>query len=259
MSKRTALIVGINNYGSPDMNLGGCVNDATLLSRVIIANYGFDDVRTLLNSQATLLNISTTLKSMVEDLRPGDHLLFYFSGHGTQVPDKNSDESDGLDECIVTHDHDWDNPFTDDILRKCLKGHPQGANITVVVDACHSGTITDDSRGKTYKVPDGLLDGKADAPVNLFGVKQSNPGTQRHVLLASSSEKDYSYEGVFGGRRQGLMTGIFLNLIRNKKFSSFNWYQLRRRIYNRVFRRSRRRQTPVVTGPMKLLNKKPFA
>jgi hypothetical protein len=35
---------------------------------------------------------------------PGDHLFFFYSGHGSQMVDEEGDEEDGRDECLVPLD-----------------------------------------------------------------------------------------------------------------------------------------------------------
>ena len=68
-------------------------------------------------------------------------LLFHYSGHGSQVDDRHGDElDDNLDEIICPYDLDWDRPFTDDDLYAIVKDLPAGANLSVILDCCHSGT-----------------------------------------------------------------------------------------------------------------------
>ena len=70
-------------------------------------------------------------------------------GAGSNVPDLNGDETDGVDEVLVTHDIRFNRsktrPLTgvviDDKLGEMLDAIPS-KHILVIVDACHSGTIT---------------------------------------------------------------------------------------------------------------------
>jgi len=51
-----------------------------------------------------------------QSLSPNDTFVFYFSGHGYYVPDRNGDESDGQDETLVLSDSRRNILFLDDTL-----------------------------------------------------------------------------------------------------------------------------------------------
>lgn len=50
--------------------------------------------------------------------------------------------ADKRDEILCPTDLDWKDPFRDDWLRKTLGKLRSGINLTVIMDRCHSGTIT---------------------------------------------------------------------------------------------------------------------
>ncbi|MFB3855639.1 MAG: caspase domain-containing protein [Vicinamibacterales bacterium] len=141
---RKALLVGINRYPDPRNNLRGCVNDVLQTSEVLRTRYGFDGkdaVRLLTDERATSEAIRRRLAWLVDGARSGDVLVFQYSGHGSQVRDRDGDElADGLDEIICPYDHDWDSPFTDDELGRCVGEPAEGVNVTVILDCCHAGT-----------------------------------------------------------------------------------------------------------------------
>ena len=88
-----ALLVGINDYkGISDLR--GCLNDVTNMRNILKTYLGFTnkDIRVLADSRATKENIVTRLNTMVAQAKPGDFLVFHFSGHGSQIPDRNNDE-----------------------------------------------------------------------------------------------------------------------------------------------------------------------
>lgn len=142
---RRALVVGINRYKNPAHNLKGCVNDALLMGGMLMEQFDFekDDIRLLVDERATTENIRSRLAWLVEGAGPGSLLFFHYSGHGSQIRDREGDElDDGLDEIICPHDMNWDDPFTDDELGLVVGSVPENVNFTLILDCCHSGTGT---------------------------------------------------------------------------------------------------------------------
>ena len=145
MTKK-ALLVGIN-YPNTDHELNGCVNDAMLMSDMITTHFGFTDAknrRMLTDASATTANILERLEWLVSDSKPGDVLFFHYSGHGSQIINQNYNDpdfyTDGLDEVICPIDIDWrDKVIKDDDLKEIFDKVPDGVNLTVILDCCHSG------------------------------------------------------------------------------------------------------------------------
>jgi len=143
MAKR-ALLVGINRYAIPGSDLRGCVNDVKQVSELLVKRHRFrkGDITTLLDRAATTRDMRKAVASLVRSGRRGDVLLFHYSGHGSNVPDKNGDEADHRDEILCPADLDWGDPFLDDWMRSTFDGLRAGVNLTVILDCCHSGTAT---------------------------------------------------------------------------------------------------------------------
>lgn len=144
---RRALLIGIDAYQSV-VPLDGPVNDAEAMHAFITTDLGFDDgdVMLLIDADATRANILREIEEwLIDGTRPGDEVFFYFSGHGFQQPDTNGDESDRFDETLVPVDVAVRNDRTiagmisDDEIAALLS-RLSGRRVTVVVDACHSGT-----------------------------------------------------------------------------------------------------------------------
>jgi metacaspase-1 len=144
MSKR-AFLVGINHFNRADWELRGCVNDTLTMRQLLQDAFSFqaDQIRVLHDHDATARNIRNGLAWLFSDYAGGgqDVRLFHIASHGTQVPDKDGDEDDGLDEVIVPYDHAWHSPFTDDHLRAIFEGAPDDLHFTFIADCCHSGSI----------------------------------------------------------------------------------------------------------------------
>lgn len=143
MAKR-AVLVGINRYAQPGSDLRGCVNDVHDVHGVLTELYGFaeQDITTLVDEQATQAAMQMAITDLVASGEPGDVLLLHYSGHGSHVRDVSGDEDDGRDEILCPHDMSWDAPFLDDWLRTAFDKLVDGANLTVIMDCCHSGSNT---------------------------------------------------------------------------------------------------------------------
>ena len=93
-ARKLALLVGIDKY--PNSPLRGCVTDVELQRELLIYRFGFapSDILTLTDSQATRENIETAFVThLSEQAKPGDVVVFHFSGCGSRVssidsPDK---------------------------------------------------------------------------------------------------------------------------------------------------------------------------
>lgn len=143
MAKR-ALLIGINRYQVAGADLRGCVNDVTDLRAALVECHGFSqqDITVLTDGAATKKAMQDGIETLVRESKKGDVALLHYSGHGSNVPDDNGDESDGRDEILCPTDLDWDDPFRDDWLRTTFDGLRAGVSFTAIMDCCHSGTNT---------------------------------------------------------------------------------------------------------------------
>ena len=83
---------------------------------------------------------------LLEDPQPGDQRVSFYSGHGTQVPDYNSDEViDHTDETFVPFDFDWNDRssyLTDNNFNDLYAQLPYETAFIAFLDCCHSGGLT---------------------------------------------------------------------------------------------------------------------
>jgi metacaspase-1 len=209
MTKK-ALLVGINRYPDPADSLKGCINDVRMIDEALREHYGFTEegaVRILTDERATTAAILDGLSWLTRGTVPGDSLVFHYSGHGSQVPDRHGDEgSDGLDEILCPYDLDWDRPLRDDDLAEACAGVARGALFTVILDCCHSGTglrgpdrLHAGSRPRFVAHPDARPHTRRRT-VRRFGVSVTKTNA---VLLAAcradQTSADASIDGGFHG------------------------------------------------------------
>ncbi len=144
-AKDRALLVGIDEYWytSP---LRGSKKDVKNMKQFIqdVWDYKPNEIRTLTDKKATRKGILDAFDNwLIKDSRPGDRVLFYYSGHGYYVEDDDGDESDGYDEtlCPVDTEISGETMIRDDEIEARLR-QLNDRKVTVIIDACHSGTVT---------------------------------------------------------------------------------------------------------------------
>ena len=152
MPNRKALCVGINTYKNyPTATLQGCVNDANNMNSLLTDLLGFSsaNITTLTDQQATKTNIMGELRKLVDSAKNGktNCIIFSMSSHGTQLPDRNEEETDRADEAFCPYDlaqkgSQWDpnHIIVDDELHDLFAQLPSNVLLEVFLDTCHSGT-----------------------------------------------------------------------------------------------------------------------
>jgi hypothetical protein len=224
-----AVLVGINRYKLPGSDLQGCVNDVTNVRDILMKYFGFTvrDIRVIVDERATKKAIMARLAWLVKGARSEDRLLFHYSGHGSQVRDRDGDElKDRMDEILCPHDMDWDGMYiTDDELREVLGPVPEGVNLEVLLDSCHSGTGTRAAIGiaalpetlsfkPRYLVPPIDVQCRAEDDLDTRRVlATANP--LDHVLFAGCRSNQTSADAFIGGNYNGAFTYYLCKTLRD--------------------------------------------
>jgi len=156
---KRALLIGINDYSASRLgnlrtgslsarnvpNLDGTLNDVAVMRDLLVALHGFkpENVVTLTDQAATRTAVVSRLREhLLRPAQKNDVVYFYFSGHGSQVRNSRSTEADRLDESLVPADARLGAADIRDkellpIFNAILD---RGARLTVVFDACHTGS-----------------------------------------------------------------------------------------------------------------------
>lgn len=88
------------------------------------------------------------MREVAKRTRPQDWFVWFYAGHGVNVPDLDGDEEDGFDEAFVTPSSEGKlvekAVLLDDDFAKALDTlFPEKTRILCICDCCHSGTIVD--------------------------------------------------------------------------------------------------------------------
>lgn len=231
MTKR-ALCVGINEFANLPTSswLYGCVNDANDVAAMLRKNgFGARGVTVLTDAEATKSAVMDALTKLVAKSAAGDHIVFSFSSHGTQIPDTDGDEPDQADECFACHDiaqlgHQWDpnTVIVDDELRALFATLPKGVVLEAILDTCHSGTGLRDldllSGRRPRFLPPPTARGarsvaRAKQKVVMSSLVKSLPAASRPVLYAACKPDQTSADATFDNRSNGAFTYFFLKAL----------------------------------------------
>jgi hypothetical protein len=236
---RRALLIGINRYRIPGADLRGCVNDVKNMRRTLVKYCGFKarDIRVLTDFGATKKAMQAAIATLVAKGRKGDVLYVHYSGHGSNVPDRNGDEADRRDEILCPTDLDWKDPLADDWLRTTFNKLKPGVRLTVVMDCCHSGTNTraiaspdapvinrylpspwdimaQESRRRLRGTVKGTLRKSRRAARRRSDVLEANIG---EVLITGCRDTQTSADAYIGGSYNGALTYSLVAAIREAK------------------------------------------
>jgi hypothetical protein len=135
--KKHLLVIAIDDY-HPDCkkfhSLKYPVQDANNLTNLLVRSFGFEaDVTTVFDAACTDDNIKVAIRKTKEKLKPEDHLVVFFAGHGA-VDDGNGywivyKESDSVDLHMPVSD----------VVQRLLGSCRQ---VLMIVDCCFGGVAT---------------------------------------------------------------------------------------------------------------------
>ncbi|ORY40486.1 peptidase C14 [Rhizoclosmatium globosum] len=168
--RKKALLIGIN-YTGTDCELGGCINDANNLKKLLLTKGYKDEPHSMLlltddqeedMYQPTTANILGAINWLLHGAQAGDTLWFSYSGHGGQIEDQDGDRENGLDDTICPVDGNESGQIDSDTLHRYLYTNlPPNVKLVVLMDCCHSGTLlelpysympTEDGKMDTKKI-----------------------------------------------------------------------------------------------------------
>lgn len=155
---KKALCCGLN-YPNQKCQLYGCINDCLNWAKLLQQTFHFDEVRVLIdqNPDGTLAtaptqiptkaNILAQLGWLCTNCEPGDVLVFFFAGHGTQVLDGRY--GGDVDEALVPEDNEETDNLgnkrlvLDDELHGLFAHLQAGVLLTVIADCCNATSMLD--------------------------------------------------------------------------------------------------------------------
>jgi YD repeat-containing protein len=218
MSMDYALIIGIDGYPSfPEgRKLKYAKNDAEQFANFILSreggNFKRENVRLLLSSQATRLQIMTEINWLAERANPEDKVYIFFSGHG--VVDRKTQEVYFMPYESSPYDPNLAGIKAPDFL-KDINQRIDARSIIFILDACHSGAAIGDqqSKGTSLTVNSKVIDAWQDA-------QGTNSDTKLIFVSTDGAEESFEDDDL----KMGIFTYFLLKGLKGEAQYDENGY-----------------------------------
>ena len=212
-NNNSALLIGIN-YTGTDNELYGCINDTNSINS-FISSYNYQKVCILTDNtekKPNRANILIEFKNLLINSKSGDVLLFFYSGHGSYILDKNNNEKSRNDQLIITCDL---NKILDDELKNIIQTNlKKDVTLIALFDCCFSGSVLD----LKYQYMDSLDKNNFTENIN------ESETTGNVIMISGCSDVQTSNDATINNTNQGAMTWAFLEAFKTQK--NITWRQL---------------------------------
>lgn len=255
--RKLALVVGVGDYANPRINdLTGPPNDARHVYALLTDPTGYafpkENVCLVTNQEArTAAFVSLFESRLIARAQPGDQAFFFFAGHGSQVHDKDGDEPDEFDETLLFQDARMDpvRDFTDDQLNGLLaRLYARTHEVTVMVDACNSGSITRDDSVARWAPPEAARaeDTAASTGGAGDGGERWAPASMPDAVFLSAAGDGTSALERDG---QGLFSQAILSILSENRGNPLSWQDVALQVPPRL-KAARSDQIPYFSGAL---------
>ena len=220
-----ALMIGIGDYDTKTTNwakLNSVKDIEVMQSTLKRQKFEAGNITILLDKEATKQNIVSAMRKLISNVEQnsGDVVYIHISSHGAQLEDDNGDETDGLDEAIVTINAKWTEDKTEfaKVASEYLRDDEFGGlieqlraklgkdgDVVVCMDLCHSGTATRGelvARGNKPPIVSGKFGGEnantrdnmKEFRENSLASRGDNNNMATYVVISAARAEEAAYE-----------------------------------------------------------------
>lgn len=203
LPKRRALLFG-DNYPDTSYALSGCIHDIDDVEYKLNQELPGFIISKFKNAEVTCNRFYTEIKNALLNSSPGDFLIIWYSGHGTQLPSNH--EADGYDEALYLND----GPFTDDKMMELQQFTPADVTVLASFDSCFSGGM---SKGFEFGNPHPIKSKFHQMPGVPYMTKKVvtlAKSESKWVINAFCGEGQTSADAYFNNRANGAGTYYYL-------------------------------------------------
>ena len=270
-----ALIIAIGKYKYWDA-ISSLTDTGYIKKALEKQGFPWENISVITDAKATKTGIENAFKTLVSRVKDSDIVVIHISSHGEQVEDdKNKDEIDGFDECIVA----WDAPkvsnkdlltpalekyyFRDDVfgiyVNQLRSKLGKKGDVLVIIDACHSGSGTRGTRkvrgnapplkSKSFAPP---AKTKQTIPSVFLESRKENTGNQNlatYVVISGALAEENNSEAWYDDEQN--IPGGSLSIAVTRSFQTLKPGSTYRSLFADIMsivNQIAREQTPVIEG-----------
>jgi uncharacterized caspase-like protein len=212
--RKWALIIGISQFTDPKVpRLNYPAKDAldfaTVLKDPQVGRFRADDVRVLLNSEATTRQIKAGLNWLARSAQPDDLVVVFISSHGSprEMDTRNVNYIVTNDTEIRPQDQLFATALAMVEVTEVVRSRIQARRTLVLLDTCHSGAAAAGSSAR-------MAEGVATSSVSADTLDTIRQGVGRAIITSSQvGEKSYENDDV----KNGYFTYYLLQALRKSK------------------------------------------
>jgi uncharacterized caspase-like protein len=213
-----ALIVGIDKYNTVG-ELDGAVNDAQDIASSL-RFVGVKDIVTLFDEQVTRKSLLAGWEGIMKRAKSGDTIFFTYAGHGGEEPEHvKGSEKTGKDQTLLfpryhpRTENNAERMIDDEIMLLLKQATDAKVSIVMVMDACHSGTMTRgiDTRVRKFKtraVKGPSIENDHLGPIDPEGARL-NLVDQEVLYLGAVQDNELAPEVDIDGKPHGALSVAF--------------------------------------------------
>lgn len=230
LAENRAILVGVqtHQYLDPRKALQGCKNDVDAMARLIDRlSTGKLTPEILFDQTARKQDVLKKLAAIAKNSKPGDRLIFYFSGHGTMETDQSAiglvmyDSKEGLPNTWLLRKE------LDDALA-AIKGTK-----VAIIDACHAGGIigknanlgirsrfidlrakSNSKTGPAHRIPEQIIE-EAES-------YEESSSTQ-YLLACTVEQQAWEVPAAGSGQTGGIFTHQLMERLKNESSKKQTW------------------------------------
>jgi hypothetical protein len=255
---KKAVLIGCN-YPNTPYQLYGCINDVMTMNNILKRCFGYNDNEIIMLTDAlpkssnlypSKNNIMNVLRNVF--LSTNEKIYVHYSGHGSNVIDKNKDELDVYDECIIPTDYNGTNMIIDDDLYALFTHVRPSCQVFLSFDSCMSGTICDLNYCFNYNTSTNKFNTINTNKKNIYEIKNI-------ISFSAVQDNQYALDVYANGKAQGAFTMAINNVI-NKYGNLISLTIFFTCVYNELKSNGYTSMTPLISASKNInLNNMNFA